>query len=129
LFDERSVTRAAQRLAVTQPTVSGLLKRLRRTFSDQLFLRTSHGILPTPRAETLAGPVKELLANARSLVKPEAFDPATAETTIKICGSDYNQYAVISPLVVAIRKIAPKIKVIVAPRPNANALADLFLAR
>jgi DNA-binding transcriptional LysR family regulator len=126
LFDERSVSRAAQRLAVTQPTVSGLLKRLRRTFSDQLFLRTSHGILPTPRAETLAGPVKELLANARSLVKPEAFDPATAETTIKICGSDYNQYAVISPLVVAIRKIAPKIKVIVAPRPNANALADLF---
>jgi DNA-binding transcriptional LysR family regulator len=39
LFDERSVTRAAERLAVTQPTVSGLLKRLRRTFSDQLFLR------------------------------------------------------------------------------------------
>jgi DNA-binding transcriptional LysR family regulator len=126
LFDERSVTRAAERLAVTQPTVSGLLKRLRRTFSDQLFLRTSHGILPTPRAEALAEPVKELLANARSLVTPEAFDPATAETTIKICGSDYLQYAVISPLVAAIRKVGPKIKVIVAPRPDANALADLF---
>lgn len=126
LFDERSVTRAAERLAVTQPTVSGLLKRLRQTFSDQLFLRTSHGILPTPRAEALAGPVKELLANAQSLVTPEAFDPATAETTIKICGSDYLQYAVISPLVAAIRKVAPKVKVIVAPRPDANALADLF---
>ena len=105
LFDERSVTRAAERLAVTQPTVSGLLKRLRRTFSDQLFLRTSHGILPTPRAEALAGPVKNLLASAQSLVTPETFDPAVAETTIKICGSDYLQNAVISPLIKAIRKL------------------------
>jgi DNA-binding transcriptional LysR family regulator len=126
LFDERSVTRAADRLAVTQPTVSGLLKRLRQTFTDQLFLRTSHGILPTPRAEALAGPVKDLLANAQSLVTPEAFDPATAETTIMICGSDYMQHAVISPLIEAIRKVAPKIKVLVAPRPAANTLADLF---
>ena len=126
LFDERSVTRAAERLAVTQPTVSGLLKRLRRTFSDQLFLRSSHGILPTPRAEALAGPVKNLLASAQSLVTPEEFDPAVAETTIKICGSDYLQNAVISPLIKAIRKVAPKIRVLVAPRPDANTLADLF---
>jgi DNA-binding transcriptional LysR family regulator len=56
LFDERSVTRAADRLSLTQPTVSGMLQRLRRTFSDQLFVRTSHGILPTPRAEALAAP-------------------------------------------------------------------------
>jgi DNA-binding transcriptional LysR family regulator len=126
LFDERSVTRAAERLAVTQPTVSGLLKRLRRTFSDQLFLRTSHGILPTPRAEALAGPVKNLLASAQLLVTPEVFDPAAAEMTIKICGSDYLQSAAISPLIKAIRKTAPKIKVLVAPRPDANTLADLF---
>jgi hypothetical protein len=51
LFDERSVTRAAGRLSVTQPTVSGMLQRLRLAFSDQLFIRSSHGILPTPRAE------------------------------------------------------------------------------
>ena len=84
LFDERGVTRAAARLAVTQPTVSGLLKRLRRTFADPLFLRTSHGILPTRRAEALAGPIKDLIASAQSLVTPEVFDPATAETTIRI---------------------------------------------
>jgi len=126
LFDERSVTRAAARLAVTQPTVSGLLNRLRRTFSDQLFLRTSHGIMPTPRAEALAGPVKALLAQAQALVAPAAFDPATAETTIRICGSDYLQHAVIGPLVAAMRKAAPKMRVLVAPRPAGKALAELF---
>ena len=73
LFDERSVTRAADRLALTQPTVSGLLQRLRQSFADQLFVRTSHGILPTPRAEALAGPIKDLLANVRSLTKAEPW--------------------------------------------------------
>ena len=67
LFDERSVTRAASRLARTQSAVSGMLAKLRRTFSDQLFVRTSHGILPTRRAEALAGPIKDLLASAQSL--------------------------------------------------------------
>ncbi len=126
LYDERNVTRAANRLALTQPTVSGLLKRLRQTFSDQLFVRTSHGVLPTPRAEALAGPVKDLLANAQALVTAKAFDPATAETIIRICGSDYLQYAVISPLLKAVRKVAPKIRISVAPRPTAIALSDLF---
>jgi DNA-binding transcriptional LysR family regulator len=126
LFDERSVTRAAARLAVTQPTVSGSLNRLRRTFADQLFLRTSHGIVPTPRAEALAGPVKDLLTHARSLVAPDTFDPATAETTIRICGSDYLQHAVIGPLAAAMRKVAPGVRLLVAPRPGGRALADLF---
>lgn len=125
LFDERSVTRAADRLAVTQPAVSGLLKRLRRTFSDQLFVRTSHGILPTPRAEALAGPIKELLANARSLIEPDVFDPAVAETAIRLCGSDYIQDAIISPLIEKVRKLAPKIKVSVSPRPAAG-VSDLL---
>jgi DNA-binding transcriptional LysR family regulator len=125
LFDERSVTRAADRLAVTQPTVSGLLKRLRRTFADALFVRTSHGILPTPRAEALAGPIKDLLANARSLITPEAFHPAAAETTITLCGSDYMQHAVMSPLIEEIRKLAPKIRVSISPRPAAG-VADLL---
>jgi DNA-binding transcriptional LysR family regulator len=125
LFDERSVTRAADRLAVTQPTVSGLLKRLRRTFADALFVRTSHGILPTPRAEALAGPIKDLLANAQSLIKSQAFDPAAAKTTITLCGSDYLQHAVMSPLIEEIRKLAPKIKVSIMPRPAAG-VADLL---
>jgi DNA-binding transcriptional LysR family regulator len=125
LFDERSVTRAADRLALTQPTVSGMLKRLRATFSDPLFVRTSRGILPTPRAESLAGPIKDLLANARSLITPGAFNPALAEGTIRLSGSDYLQYALMSPLIAEIRKQAPRMNVQVSPRPAAG-VADLL---
>jgi DNA-binding transcriptional LysR family regulator len=94
-----------------------MLQRLRHMFSDQLFVRTSHGILPTTRTEALAGPIKELLANAQLLVRAEAFDPASAEGTVRLCGSDYLQHAVITPLIKELRWRAPKLKVLVLPRP------------
>ena len=118
LFDERSVTRAAVRLSLTQPTVSGMLRRLRQAFSDPLFVRTSHGILPTPRAEALAGPVRDMLSNVRALVKAEAFDPASAQGTIRICASDYMQQSVVAPLIAALRARAPGLRVRVSPRPS-----------
>ena len=125
LFDERSVTRAAGRLSLTQPTVSGMLQRLRRVFSDDLFVRTSHGIVPTPRGEALAGPVKELLADAQRLLTAQAFDPESAEGTIRICASDYLQHAVITPLIAVLRRRAPRLKVLVAPRQELS-LAGLM---
>jgi DNA-binding transcriptional LysR family regulator len=125
LFDERSVSRAADRMALTQPTVSGMLKRLRHVFDDELFVRTSHGILPTPRAEALATPIKELLAKAQAIIKPEEFDPATSEAAIRICGTDYLQLTVIAPLIARLRWIAPKVRVAVVPRPTSG-LSDLL---
>lgn len=116
LYDERSVTRAAARLSLTQPTVSGMLQRLRHTFSDPLFVRTSHGVLPTPRAEAVAGPIKELLEKAQSLVSDGAFAPSQAEGTIKLIASDYIQHAVVAPLISTLRRRAPRLKVLVAPR-------------
>jgi DNA-binding transcriptional LysR family regulator len=125
LFDERSVTRAAARLTRTQSAVSGMWAKLRHTFSDQLFVRTSHGILPTRRAEALAGPVKNLLASVQSLVAADAFDPATAEGVIRLCGSDYLQHAAMTPLIREVRRRAPKLRLLVAPRP-ATGVADLL---
>lgn len=125
LYETRSVTRAASRLSFTQPTVSGMLGRLRHAFSDPLFVRTSHGVVPTPRAEALAGPIRDLLAGARSLVVAESFQPKTAETTIRLCGSDYLQYAVIAPMIREIRRVAPGSKVLVVPRP-ATGVADML---
>ncbi|MCE1187487.1 MAG: LysR family transcriptional regulator, partial [Rhodocyclales bacterium] len=60
LMDERSVTRAAARLSLTQPAVSGILNRLRDSFGDPLFVRTPRGITPTPQALALTGPVKRV---------------------------------------------------------------------
>lgn len=118
LYDERSVTRAAARLSLTQPTVSGMLHRLRHIFSDPLFVRSSHGIVATPRAEAIAGPIKELLQKVQSLVSASAFAPAQAEGTIKLIASDYIQHALVAPLISALRRRAPKLKVLVAPRQD-----------
>ena len=78
LLEERNVTRAAARLAVTQPTVSGMLARLRTLFNDPLFVRTPHGLLPTPRAQALAPSLKQWLADAGTLVAGPVFEPASA---------------------------------------------------
>jgi DNA-binding transcriptional LysR family regulator len=81
LLEERSVTRAAVRLAVTQPTVSGMLVRLRKLFDDPLFVRTQRGLLPTPRAQALAPSLRQWLAEACTLVVGAAFDPGSSRTS------------------------------------------------
>ena len=61
IMDERHISRAAERLCVTQPAVSGMVKRLRQHLDDELFIRTRNGVIPTQRAEELALPIKNLL--------------------------------------------------------------------
>ena len=123
LYDARNVTRAAEHLSLTQPTVSGMLTRLRHLFGDPLFVRTQHGVLPTPRADALCEPVKALLANAEALVAPEIFDPASAELTVSISANDYMQHALIVPLIAQLRKQAPGIRLAIMPAYIAD-LAD-----
>lgn len=115
LLDERSVTRAADRLALTQPAVSGMLNRLRESFDDPLFVRAQRGIVPTLRAEQLATPVKQLLADIQGLLQPQAFDPATASMTVKLAATDYALRAVVAPFLAVLRKQAPNIRVAVQP--------------
>lgn len=62
LMDERNMSRATERLTVTQPAVSGMLTRLRNSLNDPLFIRSQHGINPTPRAMELAAPIKKVLS-------------------------------------------------------------------
>ena len=97
IFDELSVSRAAARINVTQPTASGMLRRLRETFGDELFLRTSHGLLPTPRAEELAAPIKALVQRAEDIFRAGGFEPAIAHATFRMSASDYMQQAVVVP--------------------------------
>ena len=66
-----------------------------------------------------------MLGSAQALITPESFDPNTAETTFKLCGNDYTQYAIIGPVIAELRKIAPKTRVSVLPR-RASGLVDLL---
>lgn len=115
LYDTRNVTRAADRLALTQPTVSGMLTRLRKLFGDPLFVRTQHGVIPTSRADDLAEPIKTMLTDIEALITPIDFDPASAEITFSISANDYMQHSLIVPLIRSLRKAAPGIRLAILP--------------
>lgn len=125
LLDERSVTRAAQRLSLTQPAVSGMLTRLRESFGDPLFVRSQRGMVPTARALALAVPVKQLLGEVETLLQPQAFDPATAALTLTIASTDYALQAVVVPFLAALRRQAPGIRVAVLPAQDQRLRAQL----
>ena len=79
LLEERNVTRAAERLSVSQPALSKTLQKLRESFDDELFTRTAHGLVPTPRAEVLG---KELPALLESVERVLGSDEFTRESYI-----------------------------------------------
>jgi DNA-binding transcriptional LysR family regulator len=110
LLEECNVSRTAERLHVTQPTVSGMLARLRTIFGDPLFVRTQRGLLPTPRAEALAPSLRALIKDATALVNPAEFDPQTSTATLSVSVNDYMQSVLIVPLVAELRRSAPNMK-------------------
>ena len=123
LLDERSVTRAAARLGYTQPTISGMLARLRDLFGDPLFVRAQRGLLATPRAQALAVPLKQLLADSQRLVARDAFDPANAEATFIVSSNDYMQQALLVPFVKVLRSEARQVRLAIVP-PIIEGLGD-----
>jgi len=84
LLEERNVTRAAERLSVSQPALSKTLQKLRETFDDELFTRTAHGLIPTPKAEELGAGLPEALTQLDALLAADEFDPATYEGTFRL---------------------------------------------
>lgn len=115
LLEDCNVTRAAARLGYTQSTISGMLARLRDLFGDPLFVRTQRGLLPTPRARSIAGPLRQLLAESRRLVAPEEFDPAKAQATFTVSANDYMQQAVIVAFLAKLRREARSITLAIVP--------------
>ena len=90
LMRERSVSRAAARLFLSQPAVSASLNRLREAFDDPLFTRNAHGVTPTPRAQALAAQVEKVLGDIGALLEAgRAFDPGASDRIFRIAGSDF----------------------------------------
>ncbi len=85
LMQEKNVTRAAERLFVTQPAMSKTLNRLRNLLDDELFVRSSHGLIPTPKTLELEKPVNDILGQLTELmVSNKEFDPANTAATISV---------------------------------------------
>lgn len=84
LFEELNVTRAAQRLYVSQSAVSKSLAKLRTQFNDPLFVRTSHGLKPTPRAVNLQPKLERLIQQLEIINQPDIFCPSSSEVKFNI---------------------------------------------
>ena len=111
----RSVTQAAELLGQSQPTVSIWLAKLRQRLGDPLFVRTPAGMLPTPRAQALIGPVREALEALQRLSTRDApFDPAHAERSFRICMTDASHITLLPPLLAHVRALAPQVKLVAA---------------
>ena len=115
VVEERSVTRAAERLGVTQSAVSHLLDKLRRITGDALVVKAGRGIVPTARAEALAVRARVLLDELRALATPEAFDPATLRTDFTIAANDLQRDLLLPPLLTRLRAQAPGVTLRVIP--------------
>ena len=116
LLAERSVSRAAVRLHLSQPAASALLARLRELFGDPLLLRSARGMLPTPRALELLGPVRQVLDAIETIVQPRAaFDAARAVCTFTLSASDYVEYALLPTLADYLEHKAPGVRLEVRP--------------
>jgi DNA-binding transcriptional LysR family regulator len=88
LLQERHVSRAAERVKLSQPAMSNALARLRRAFGDELLVRGAHGYQLTPRAERLRQELAAVLPRLDMLLSDQPFDPAAAACTFRMTGTD-----------------------------------------
>jgi DNA-binding transcriptional LysR family regulator len=100
VMSEGSLTRAAAVLAMTQPAVSHSLRRLREAAGEELFVRTAHGMRPTPLAETIWPQVRLALATLRQALAPDDFDPQRDAVQLRIAMVDATA-ALLAPGLVA----------------------------
>lgn len=108
LLSEHNVTRAAQRLNLSQPSISVQLARLREIFDDPLLLPGPRGMVPTARADELREPLRQALEALMSAVSPaSAFEPAKASHTWRIAATDYTESAIVLPMLDELRRSAP----------------------
>lgn len=124
LLEEKNVSRAAERLFITQPAMSKTLSRLRDVFEDPLFTRSSHGMQPTPRALGLAGELAGILGNINRLVSGVDFDPATYQGEVRLALSEYIGVALLPALIQRLEAQAPRLSITVITRVE-NQLQEL----
>ncbi len=115
VMQERSVTRAGSRIGLSQPAMSHALNRLRYMLKDELFVRAPDGMVPTPRAEMLAQPLRNALSEMQIALEPAAFDPGKSDRRFSVGVNNYAAVVLASPLVAAVSAAAPAVQLDLQP--------------
>jgi DNA-binding transcriptional LysR family regulator len=115
VMTEQNLTRAASRLAMTQPAVSNAVKRLRDALGDELLIRTAHGVKPTARADSLWPAVRRALTELEEAVAPRNFELASAHATFRMAMADATAGLLMPSLVRVIENQAPGIDIRMVP--------------
>lgn len=113
IFRERRISVVARQLSLSQPAVSNALSRLRRSFNDDLFVRTASGMQPTPRAEQLADAVNLALRHVTEALNVDSpFDAASSERRFTIAMTDVGEVYFMPVLATLLRSVAPKVQIV-----------------
>jgi DNA-binding transcriptional LysR family regulator len=112
---ERSVTKAGEKLGLSQPAMSHALNRLRWMLKDQLFVRTPEGMTPTPRAEHLAEPISRALHDLKRTLDPEEFTPEEADRRFVVGLNNYAAVVLAGPVFGKCRALAPSVRLSLRP--------------
>lgn len=126
IYIERSISRAAIKLHLSQPTVSNALARLRERLEDPLFERGSQGMLPTPRAKALAEPIRHALdVLERGLRGDDTFDFSHSDREFVIAVEDYGETIILPRFIDWLAKVAPGIRIKIRPESSAMLKSEL----
>jgi DNA-binding transcriptional LysR family regulator len=120
IMRDRSVTRAGQRLGLSQPAMSHALTRLRHMLKDELFVRSPNGMIPTPKAEELATPIRIALDGLQQSLEPVQFEPSKATATFRIAVDNYAAIVLVAPIAAHIARIAPGVALDFRPSGTLN---------
>ncbi|WP_042691028.1 LysR family transcriptional regulator [Azospirillum sp. B506] len=136
IYREGNILRAAERLGMSQPAASHALARLRHALKDDLFVRSARGMLPTARAEQLAGPVRQALSCLELGLQSGPFDPTTATQRFTIALDNASAVSLSAPILAAVSAAAPLLRLDLRPsgtldidRMIDEADLDLFIGK
>jgi len=128
LYSTHSTTLAGAQIGLTQSAISNSLRRLREAFGDELFVRTERGMVPTPLAESMYGPIQDALGRIREVVESRAsFDASVSQRNFRLAMSDIGQMWMVPRLVSHVHKLAPGITLETVPLTRSGT-AELMAA-
>ena len=125
VMQERNLTRAGSRLGLSQSATSHALARLRHVLRDDLFVRGPDGMQPTPRAEQMAGPLRDALRLLNMTLEPESFNPSNTTRSFAVAVDNYAARAVVPTLARTVCDLSPHARLDIRPVGGLNVLDQL----